>query len=175
MKRMTMFVIPTLTILVMTSPIVRVAQGQSPHYKKTAQCVDNGLTVTCTGAISGLGNGNVIATVGFTAADGSTGTTTCTNPGGNSKVPGQNPGVPVTASGSALITNLKNGNLTFTVTTNPPSNPTPEAAGCPGASWTAAINNVTFHGGTLTIQQEDVQGSGNFILVASLTISPLFP
>jgi hypothetical protein len=159
----------------MASITVWVALAESPHYKKAPQCVDNGLTVTCTGSISGLGNGNILVTVGFTNADGSTGTTTCTNPGGSTKVPGQNPAVPVTASGSALITNPKNGTATFTVTTTAPANPTPQEAGCPGANWTAAINDITFHGGTLTVQQESVQGSGNFILVTSLTVSPLFP
>jgi hypothetical protein len=154
---------------------VVIALAESPHYKKAPVCVDNGLTVTCTGSISGLGNGNITVNVGFTAADGSTATTTCTNPGGSSKVPGQNPGVPVTASGSVLITNVKNGTATFTVTTQAPENPTPQEAGCPGANWTASINNVTFHGGTLTVSQEQVQGSGQFFTLSGLTITPLFP
>jgi hypothetical protein len=172
MKRLSLIL---LALFVMASITVWVALAESPHYKKAPQCVDNGLTVTCTGSISGLGNGNVLATVGFTNADGSTGTTTCTNPGGNTKVPGQNPAAPVTASGSALITNPKNGTATFVVTTNPPANPTPQVAGCPNNSWTAAINDVIFHGGTLTIQQEAVQGSGQFFDLPGLTINPLFP
>jgi hypothetical protein len=174
MKRIFSSMLPMLALFVLASITVWVALAASPHYKKAPQCVDNGITVTCTGSISGLGNGDIKVTVAFTNADGSTGTTTCTNNGGN-QAPGQNPAVPVSASGSALITNPKNGTATFTVTTNPPANPTAQVAGCPSATWTAAIDNVTFHGGTLTVSQEDVQGSGNFILITSLTISPLFP
>jgi hypothetical protein len=153
---------------------VAIALAQSPHYKKFPTCTASDLTVTCTGAISGLGNGNVMVNVGFTQADGSTGTTICTNAGGNS-APGQNPGVPVSVTGSVLISNPKNGNVTFTVTTNPPANPTPQQAGCPNGNWTAAFDTVTFHGGTLTVSQEQVQGSGDFFTLSALTISPLFP
>ena len=50
------------------------------HYLRGPVLVDNGITATATGTIAGLGNGNVIATLSFPNA---VGTTTCTSPGGN--------------------------------------------------------------------------------------------
>jgi hypothetical protein len=92
----------------------------------------------------------VIVTLSFPHA---TGTTTCTNPG-STPAPGRNPGVPVSISGTALVTPSKNGALSFTVTTTAPSDPTPQQAGCPNGQWTAEFNNITFGSGTLTIQQD---------------------
>src|ERR1041385_2630332 len=155
-KKMGRIKISLLTIVALTSTAIVSAWAASPHYKKGPTVVDNGLPATATGTLAGLGNGNVIVTLSFPNA---TGTTTCTNPGGN-QAPGQNPAVPAATSGSQFIDDPKNGNLSFTVTTSPPPNPTPQAAGCPNGSWTAAFDNITFGAGTLTIQQETFQGSG---------------
>ena len=125
--------------------------------------MDNGSTATATGTIAGLGNGNVLATLSFPNA---TGTTTCTNPGGT-EAPGQNPAVPVSVSGTASIGNPKNGTLSFTVSTLPPGDPTPQAAGCPNGKWTAEFNNITFGCGTLTIQQD--QG-GTYVTVLTTNV-----
>jgi len=64
-------------LLIVSSAAVWAANA---HYKKGPSCIDGGLTATCAGSRTGLGNGNVIITVSFPNA---TGTTTCTNPGGN--------------------------------------------------------------------------------------------
>ncbi len=135
------------------------------HYKKGPFVADNGTTATATGSIAGLGNGDVIITLSFPNA---TGTTTCTNPGGN-QAAGQNPATPAPASGSQLITKVKNGTVSFAVTTDPPANPTPQAAGCPNGQWTAAFDNITFGNGTLTVQQDD--GTGNFVTVLTTQVS----
>ena len=58
------------------------AWATSVHYKKGPTCVDNGLTATCTGTLSGLGNYDILANLSTTG----TGASTCTNPGGNTKV-----------------------------------------------------------------------------------------
>ena len=153
MKRIT---ITLLTLLAVASISTLVVWADNPKYRKGPAVVDNGFTATATGTLTGLGNGDVIATLTFPNA---TGTTTCTNPGGN-EAAGQNPATPASTSGSVFIDNPKNGTLSFTVTTVPPPNPTPQAAGCPNGQWTAAFNNITFGTGTLTIQQETFQGSG---------------
>jgi hypothetical protein len=166
MRKIATLAIATIAILFLT--VLGSLPGTwaaSPHYKKGPSCVDNGLTATCTGTIAGLGNGNVIATLDFPNA---TGTTTCTNPGGN-QAPGQNPATPAATSGSAFIPKVKNGTVSFTVITDPPTNPTPQAAGCPNGQWTAAFNNITFGNGTLTITQDD--GTGNFVPVLTTNVS----
>jgi len=158
--------ITLLTLLAVASIAVVAVWAQNAHYKKGPSVVDNGLTATATGAISGLGNGDVIVTLRFPNA---TGTTTCTNQGGT-QAQGQNPATPASVSGSALITNVKNGTVSFTVTTAVPSNPSPAAAGCPNdKTWTAAFNDISFGSGTLTIRQDD--GTGNFVTVLTTSVS----
>ena len=163
MRRITI----TLFILLAVASIAVVAVwASSPHYKKGPTVVDNGFTATATGSVTGLGNGDVIVTLSFPNA---TGTTTCTNPGGN-QAAGQNPATPAATSGSVLIDNPKNGNLSFTVTTTPPPNPSPQAAGCPNGNWSAAFDNITFGAGTCTIQQETFQGSGVYQTVLTTNV-----
>jgi hypothetical protein len=113
-------------------------------------------------------NGNVIVTLDFPNA---TGTTVCMNPGNSLQVPGQNPATPAPVSGSALITRVKNGTVSFTVETDAPENPTPQSAGCPGNNWTASFTNITFGTGTLTVQQETFQGSGVYVTVLTTQIT----
>ena len=163
MKRIT---ITLLTLLAVASISTLVVWADNPHYRRGPSVVDNGLTATATGSITGLGNGDVIVTLSFPDA---TGTTICSNKGGN-QAPGQNPATPAATSGSAFIDDPKNGNLSFTVTTAPPPNPTPQAAGCPNGNWTAAFDNITFGSGTLTIQQETFQGSGIFEVVLTTPV-----
>ena len=157
----------TLALLAVASLFTFVVSADSPHYKKGPSVVDNGSTATATGSVAGLGNGDVIATLSFPDA---TGTTVCTTPSGGNDAPGQNPAVPAATSGSQFIDNPKNGNLTFTVTTDPPPNPTAAAAGCPNKNWIARFDNITFGCGTLTIQQETFQGSGNYEVVLQTTV-----
>ncbi len=157
-------IIFSVLLLVASSAAVWAANA---HYKKGPSCIDGGLTATCAGSITGLGNGNVIITVSFPNA---TGTTTCTNPGGN-QAPGQNPATPAEVTGSGFFPNPKNGNLSFSVTTETPPNPTPQAAGCPNGQWTAAFNDISFGAGTITVQQETSQGSGIYVTVLTTNVS----
>jgi hypothetical protein len=64
---------------------------------------------------------------------------------------------------------VKNGSVSFTVTTDVPDNPTPQQAGCPNGQWTAAFSNITFGQGTLTVQQD--QGGGNYVTVLTTNIT----
>jgi len=123
------------------------------HFKNkpAVTATDNGLTLTTDGALTGLGYGDVTITVTATA----TPKATCSNQGGN-KAAGQNPAA-VNVSGVQTFpaSAIKNGNLSFSVTTQPPAQPTWDQAGCPNSNWTAAIDDLTFTSYTITVVQNN--------------------
>ncbi len=126
----------------------------------------NPLTLTASGAISGLGFGDVNITITATAQP----TAVCGNPGSKqTQAPGQNPAV-VTVSGSQAIpaSEVKNGNVAFSVTTSAPTNPIPGAPGCPNTSWTETITDLAFLTAIVTVQQPP----GTVVLTASCSFSP---
>jgi len=109
---------------------------------------DNGLTLTGSGELAGLGFGDVL--VNLSAVANPTGT--CGNPGGNTfQAPGQNP-APVTVTGSVSIpgSEVKNGNTPFSVRTNSPTTPIPGAPDCPNSSWTEIIADMSFTSAVIT-------------------------
>ena len=109
------------------------ALAVSPHLKGNhpLSFTDNGLTLTGTASYSGLGNFDTVQTLTATGQP----TATCTNPSGKNQPPGHNP-VQVTLTGSTAIpaSDIKNGNVTITTTTEPPVTPIPCAPDCPGAN-----------------------------------------
>jgi hypothetical protein len=130
-----------------TAPLIYAAsvhfKGGSPTFS------DQGTTLKTCFSLAGLGNGDVTITVTTTG----TATTLCTNQGGNT-APGQNK-TPVKPSGQATIpsTEIKNGNLTACVTTEPPPAPTAVEAGCPNSNWSTSLTDVQFATATITVTQ----------------------
>jgi hypothetical protein len=129
------------------------ASAASPHFKKggTPVCTATTLTLSCTGSLAGLGNGDVTITLSAPALA----SFACVSPGGNES-PGQNK-VPFTAGSTTVIPSgeIKNGNLTFTVSA-PARPPTATAtqAGCPNPNWSTRLTSIEFVGTTtLTIAQ----------------------
>jgi len=149
--------VATLAILA----VAGVTYAASVHFKgkPALKLTDNGLTLSACGALAGLGNGDVTITL---VADGDI-FTICTNPGGN-EAPGQNPAEAVVLGDVSIPSNqIKNGSLSFCVTTVAPATPTPAEAGCPNNNWTVRIADVNFSGATLLVEQ-----GGNVVLRKTL-------
>jgi hypothetical protein len=142
-----------LSVLAMVSFTASVTFAANVHFNKskppTFTADKSALTLTAAGTIYGLGEGDVV--VGLDATG--TANTLCTNPGGSSKVPGQNPNF--TASGSAAVPagSIINGHTSFSVTTNPPASPVPGAPECPNSSWTETITGVTWTSARIRVWQ----------------------
>jgi hypothetical protein len=171
MQRVTTKFLFVLALLVLALPAWEggIATASSVHFKHgSPQAFDNGLTLTMSGILAGLGNGDLVVNLSATADP----TTVCANQGGN-EAPGQNPGA-ITVTGSVAIPGsaIKNGNAPFIVTTDPPSQPTAEQAGCPNDNWTASITDMKFTSATLTVLQQQADGSFLEVLSVTFTFSP---
>ena len=136
----------TLVVFAFTATL---AVAASVHFKpKGPTFTDTGLTLTVNGTLAGLGNGDVIITV---QASGSA-TTIGFNRGGNI-APGQTLQATETGTQTIPASEIQNGEVFFSVTTQPPAQPTAKEAGLPNNNWTAVITDVAFSSATITVMQ----------------------
>ncbi len=157
-----------LVVLIGLLALAPAAMAANVHFKggKGAgpSFTDNGLTLSSSGALAGLGNGDILITL--TATGDPTGT--CTNPAGQNQPPGQNP-APVTLTGTQSIpsSEIKNGNVSFGVTTQGPVTPIPGAPDCPNRQWTERIVDIRFTSLSVTVEQ-----GGGVVFQFSCTFNP---
>jgi hypothetical protein len=135
------------------------ANAASPHFKKggspvcTVTVSGSTSSTSCSGALAGLGNGDVdlaLTVAGFAVYQ-------CQNQGGNI-APGQNKVLvgPTTEPTHIPGNEIKNGNLSFV--TNPavltaPTTVTGAEAGCPNPNWQGVNPTLTTTSITLDISQ----------------------
>ena len=149
------------------SPTGMQINAASVHLKGGANSeptfADNGLSLLTSGALSGLGNEDLVVTLTATANV----TANCQNQGSNLP-PGQNP-APITVTGSQSIpaSEIKNGNVAFSVTTDQPTTPIPGAPDCPNPNWSENITDLSFTTATITVEQP----AGTVVLTVTCTFS----
>ncbi|HJZ90710.1 MAG TPA: hypothetical protein VKE40_07525 [Gemmataceae bacterium] len=147
--------------LIVVGAMAAVAVAESVHFKpRGPNFTDNGTTLTATGTLAGLGNGDVTITLEASGVASTTGY----NSGGNA-APGQNVGVTVTVTITISADKVKNGEVFFAIATPEPRQPTAKEAGFPNNNWTAVITDVKFTSATITV----VQG-GEVVLKQTFTL-----
>jgi hypothetical protein len=118
------------------------------HLKGQPAFRDNGTTATVCATLTGLGNQDLIITL---IGEG-TETVACLNPAGNF-APGNPGGVTVAGQTTIPSSQIKNGTVTFCVTTTAPTCQSAKKCGCPNNNWSATVVDVNFTDLSLVVEQ----------------------
>ncbi|MBZ5714022.1 hypothetical protein [Nannocystis pusilla] len=133
-----------------------VALAASVHLKGGANAepsfTDLGLALQASGALAGLGAGDIVISLAGTGQA----TAVCVNPSGVNQPPGQNP-APITLTGTEPISEgeIKNGNVSFVVQTDPAPSSIAGAPGCPNSRWTENVTAFAFTAATITVTLDE--------------------
>lgn len=138
--------------LAFTGATATTALAASVHWKQgSPHFTDNGLTLTQKATLVGLGNGDVVVNMRATGNPKAT----CTNPGSGVHQPaGHNPAaVALTGTVAIPASAVKNGNASYSVTTNGPLSPVAGAPDCPNSNWIEDITDIAFTSSSVTVSQ----------------------
>ncbi len=149
-KRAAVTMLAVLCTALLVTPIFAANVHLKGGKKAAPDYTDNGLTLSASGALAGLGNEDILITM---HAEGLA-YSMCTTPSGANMPPGQNPAdVTLTGAQSIPQDEIKNCNVTFDVTTDGPMSPIPGAPGCPNPNWMQNIVDVEFTSATIVVEQ----------------------
>jgi hypothetical protein len=158
MKMMRKFLWLSAVVVVGVGLVAAPALGVSVHWlPRSPVSTDQGLTLNVSGTIAGLGNFDTSVKLTATGNPAAR----CTNPAGQSKVPGQNPQTVSLSGAQQIKASDINGNQQINVTTQAPTSPVFGDAdfGCTNKSWSEPITDVAFLTATLAIAQNQVGGT----------------
>ena len=132
------------------------AWADNVHFKRGSPAfVDSGLSLTEQVKLAGLGNGDLV--VRLTAVGRPT--AVCATPGGGNLAPGQNPADVSVDSGQISIpsSQIKNGNVSFSIATLAAPTTIAGAPDCPNPNWSEVVTGMAFTNANLSIAQDGVE------------------
>ena len=140
----------TIVTLLTTIAVIGSAYAANVHLKGRTgiKFTDQGDTLQACGSLAGLGNCDVTITI---TAD-ATVATSLKNPAGN-VAPGQSGETVVLGAAFIPASQIKNGNVSFCVSTDPAATPTWQEAGAPNRNWSVIVEDVSFSGAEITVEQ----------------------